>query len=657
MRIATAVKARCLHRFLPIFIAVGVMLVACRAHAASDSALPGDGAHGCTLPRDSAATTTMPERGQTRRRGLAGQIDLAFSFLDAQMDRYHRSTLAYSEVGFGAYYPGGRMGDVDDISVVTLGEHGDLPGGAALRVDYRPQRSGGLGWAGIYFQYPNGDWGQFPGRNLSGATRLTFWACTDHETSVEFFAGGIRDPHPHTDSLPKVSTGTVTVNSVWHRYELDLAGHDLSSVIVGFGLATSRGPDGEPRSIWLDDIAFDRSSLDEPHFLPSNYPEGNCATGALRNSAQVYDQALVLLAFLARRQPDDLRRATLIADALVMAQLNDRTFTDGRLRNAYSGGELIDPHLGTTRLPGVYDLAGHTYLEDESAAGTDTGDMAWAALALVQAHALLPKREGDPYLQAASSIARWIVDNTRAEDRLGGFTGGVQGFERGVSNPEGQQREGYRSTEHNIDLAALFEKLAAAGAPDEGRRWNEQAGHARAFVESMRAGVGEAPIWTGTSVGSEINKSVVPLDAQTWGVLGTRDPRPLAGALDWALGHCTESGRRDAFDYNCNDGDGAWWEGTAQVAAALKWLGRGPDAAPMLARLAAAQVKQGKAAGALPAASRCGLTTGFDRTYRNGKTVPVLYSNWPHIGATAWFIFAALGVNPYFVEQAAAGPR
>jgi hypothetical protein len=51
------------------------------------------------------------------------------------------------------------------------------------------------------------------------------------------------------------------------------------------------------------------------------------------------------------------------------------------------------------------------------------------------------------------------------------------------------------------------------------------------------------------------------------------------------------------------------------------------------------------------------LTTGFDRTYRNGKTVPVLYSNWPHIGATAWFIFAALGVNPYFVEQAAAGPR
>jgi len=61
--------------------------------------------------------------------------------------------------------------------------------------------------------------------------------------------------------------------------------------------------------------------------------------------------------------------------------------------------------------------------------------------------------------------------------------------------------------------------------------------------------------------------------------------------------------------------------------------------------------------GALPAASRCGLTTGFDQTFRSGKTVPWLYPDWPHIGATAWFIFAALGVNPYFIEPAASRPQ
>ena len=644
------------------FIVVAAVLGALAAHASPGTAttLPGDSARGCALSHDQVLATSVVDRGETRSQGGASPVGAAFEFLDAQMDRYHRSMLVYSRDGFGAYYPGGRMGDADDISVVPLRERDDLAAGALLQIDYRPQRSGGLGWAGLYFQYPDGNWGQFPGRNLMGATSLTFWACADHEIDVEFFVGGIRDGRlPYADSLPKVSTGSVSVTPAWRRYELDLRGQNLSSVIGGFGLAMSRGRDAEPRSIWLDDIAFDRSSLNDPHFLPSNYPDGICPIGVLHNSAQVYDQALVLLAFLARGQADDLRRAGLVADALVEARLKDRTFKDGRLRNAYAGGELIDPDPGATRLPGVYDFAAHRFLEDENAAGTDTGDMAWAALALVQAHALLPRRAGDPYLTAASALARWVVDNTRVEDWPGGFSGGVQGAERAAGNPEGQQRKAYRSTEHNIDLAALFEKLAAASGPDESRHWNEQARHARTFVESMRAGEGEAPFWTGTisTSGLAPNKSVVPLDVQTWGVLGTHDPGARAAALDWALKHCTDSGSRDAFGYNCINGNGAWWEGTAQVAAALEWLGHGPEAAPVLARLDDAQVSKGAAAGALPAASRCGLATGFSRVYPNGEVRPQRYSNWPHIGATAWFIFAALGVNPFFVNEGAARPH
>jgi hypothetical protein len=93
------------------------------------------------------------------------------------------------------------------------------------------------------------------------------------------------------------------------------------------------------------------------------------------------------------------------------------------------------------------------------------------------------------------------------------------------------------------------------------------------------------------------------------------------------------------------------------VAAALRWLKRDEEAAPMLARLRAAQLTDKPAAGALPAASHCGLTTGFTKTFHNGKTMPWLYTNWPHIGATAWFIFAALGANPYFVDATAARLR
>jgi len=246
-------------------------------------------------------------------------------------------------------------------------------------------------------------------------------------------------------------------------------------------------------------------------------------------------------------------------------------------------------------------------------------------------------------------------DDARVDDARGGFAAGTQGFERAAGDPHGQDRKTYRSTEHNIDLEALFGHLAAAVGRDtaEGRSWSEQAAHARSFVDGMRNSAPGAPhLWTGTTAAAAINTSVVPLDAQTWAVLRTREPGPYASALDWALQHCTEQGRRDSFDFNCHDGDGAWWEGTAQVATALRWLKRDREAAAVLGRLRRAQLKGGAAAGALPAASRCGLTTGFDLSFRSGKTMKWVYPDWPHAGATAWFIFAALGVNPYFVADA-----
>jgi hypothetical protein len=56
--------------------------------------------------------------------------------------------------------------------------------------------------------------------------------------------------------------------------------------------------------------------------------------------------------------------------------------------------------------------------------------------------------------------------------------------------------------------------------------------------------------------------------------------------------------------------------------------------------------------GALPAASRCDLTTGFTKTWpASGTTTPWLYSANAHVGATAWFIFATLDANPYHLPK------
>ncbi len=157
----------------------------------------------------------------------------------------------------------------------------------------------------------------------------------------------------------------------------------------------------------------------------------------------------------------------------------------------------------------------------------------------------------------------------------------------------------------------------------------------------------------GPAVGEgPIERAFVDLGiAQTLPVLGLGNAKIYESALDWALANCRATGFAAAFDFNCKDGDGAWWEGTAQMAAALKQLGRAREAAPLLHALQAAQVHRGAAVGALPAASRCDLTTGFTKTWTSGKTTPWLYSANAHVGATAWFIFATLDANPYHLPK------
>jgi hypothetical protein len=172
----------------------------------------------------------------------------------------------------------------------------------------------------------------------------------------------------------------------------------------------------------------------------------------------------------------------------------------------------------------------------------------------------------------------------------------------------------------------------------------------------MHAGTGDSTfLWSCTAEdGLSPNREVLPLDVQTWGVLALPDAGtagPYARALSWALTNCRAGTIAHALDFNCNDGDGAWWEGTAQAAAALRFVKKEARAAPLVSALKAAQIREGVFAGGLPAASICGLTTGFYKTWAaTGQTLPVRYSNAPHIGATAWFIFALCAENPFFLS-------
>jgi hypothetical protein len=341
----------------------------------------------------------------------------------------------------------------------------------------------------------------------------------------------------------------------------------------------------------------------------------------MRNVAFTYDNAVALLAFLASGERG---RAGLLADALLYALQRDRCYQDGRLRNAYQGGDLVVPNgwvangkKATVRMPGWYDTQ-EGWLEDEFNVSTHTGNVAWAMLSLLAYYSVAG---GEKYLEAAGTMGEWVQRECRNDEGPGGYAAGFQGRE---PNP---RRLTYKATEHNIDLYAAFRLLHLLTRED---KWMDRAEHAKRFVLAMwdpAAG----KLWTGTKDdGKTINRDAVPLDIQPWSALAFgKEGSPYWGALSYAEArHKVGQG----YDFD-EDRDGIWYEGTAHMALAYRLCGQPGRATSILSFLRSAQYPSG----GLPAASRDRLTTGFDW----------LYFHRAHVGATAWFVLAENGSNPF----------
>ncbi len=511
-------------------------------------------------------------------------------------------------------------------------------------------KSKGANWGGWYWMNgtlrgselsPSPNWGDVPnaGMDLRGTTKLTFYARgREGDERVEFFALGVgrntesgTPTMPHPDSSPKASLGYITLTAEWRQYTIDLAGKDLSYVLGGFGWV-SAADQNRYRDItfYLDDIQFDKARLDEPRFLVSfeTIRSSNPFDLVARNVAFTYDNAVALIAFL---NAGDRRRARLIADALVYAQDHDRFYNDGRIRNAYQGGDLILPPSWTpngkadrVRTPGFNDPGTQQWQEDEFQMSTHTGNVAWAMLGLL---AYYRWAGGSKYLTAIERMGEWIEVNCRDARGAGGYTGGVDGGE-----PTPKKRF-YKATEHNIDLVAAFQQLFLITGNE---KWRERANHAKRFVLAMWDDA-EGKFWTGTSEdGVTIGKDVISVDIQAWAILALEgESRPYWRALEYAETHHKVG---EGYDFN-QDRDGIWHEGTAQMAAAYQYTGREDRRQAILSYLKKAQL----ITGGLHATDKDGVTTGF--TLNDGQ--PWLYYRRLHVGATAWQALAEQGVNPF----------
>ncbi len=390
--------------------------------------------------------------------------------------------------------------------------------------------------------------------------------------------------------------------------------------------------------------------------------------GGLLSTAFTYDNAVAIQAYLLRGRADDIERAQVLGNGLIYAQANNFPVSDGRFAQAYFVNVPASDGSGAYITPAAAPF--YFY-------GSAVGDQAWAGMALAQ---LYRRTRNSAYLNAALKVANWIVTNTYDTRGPGGYTFGatINQFNQSVPSTNG------KSTEHNIDTYAFFTMLAELtrdGGANNGTSWSRLAHHAFLFVQAMYNAEGHF-FYTGTNADQvTINTTNIPEDVQTWSYLAFLDDR-YERSIDYALTHLqtTDSATAPRTSLTGNeritgetfasaslisttgDPDAVWLEGTGHTVAALiarafserngggdglHGIHQGVTAAvTLLGNIAKAQAQLGvgqtiHGVALAPdhgiVASTSQLDTGFGYNY---------YPNL-HVGATGWYVLAALSGNPF----------
>jgi len=336
----------------------------------------------------------------------------------------------------------------------------------------------------------------------------------------------------------------------------------------------------------------------------------------LASTAFVYDNALTAVALVAC---GDVNSATIIGNALSLAARNDRTFRDGRVRNAYRPGPVSK---GPPALPGWWDDKQKLWAEDAAQDGSSTGNVAWAALALLTLHQAT-RQEG--FLADAERLIDWVIANVSTGR---GFRGGFHGYD-----PQ-QVRLTWISTEHNVDVYAAAAWLFRLTSE---RKYADAASEARQFLQ--RAFDVDHFLLGTKPDGSLADPSMLALDVQLWPWMAIPDaPAPWRSALNFAATHLAVA---DGFDFN-GDRDGLWVEGTAQASLAYRIAGDPRRSAQLLATLEADRTPSGFLYATRGARVSTGLS--IDPT---ATEADFFYFRRPHLGATAWATLAATTWNPF----------
>ena len=154
------------------------------------------------------------------------------------------------------YFPSGWMGNVTGVkgtgTLTVERQVAKLEGKDTIETRLEYKQGPEKGWAGIYWQHPDNNWGDEPGLDLTGAKRISFYARGERGGEiVEFISGGINSGKKYKDMF-KESTGLVPLTKEWTKFVIDLSrfkNKELSNVIGAFAWVASGGFDKEGRIV------------------------------------------------------------------------------------------------------------------------------------------------------------------------------------------------------------------------------------------------------------------------------------------------------------------------------------------------------------------------------------------------------------------------
>ena len=153
------------------------------------------------------------------------------------------------------YAPSGWMGDVANLEIDQSYNQDVHDGKTCIKIRYSAE--GLKQWAGIYWQHPANNWGDKKGGyNITGATKLTFWArgANGYEVISEVKIGGISGQFGDSDVA---WLKTIKLTGSWKKYTIDLSKSDLSSISGGFCIVFNKKDNPKGCTVFLDDIKYE----------------------------------------------------------------------------------------------------------------------------------------------------------------------------------------------------------------------------------------------------------------------------------------------------------------------------------------------------------------------------------------------------------------